>query len=98
RAERDERVRCTRGLGGLAQVISARVGRAALLLLWKPMLTKKCPHQTRCVDAPASGSDDPFQNRLAARPGVASSLDGIEHHGRVFSTVRVVETRDILSD
>src|SRR5713101_8970367 len=62
------------------------------------MLTKERPHLTRGVDAVACRPDDPFRQRLAARPGVASSLDRIEHHGRTFSTVRVFEADDIRSD
>src|SRR5258708_11911369 len=61
------------------------------------MLTKEPPHLAGCIPAPARGPDYPFRQRLAARPGVASSLDGIEHHGRVFSAVRVFEAGDIPS-
>jgi len=32
------------------------------------MLTKERPHLTRCVDAGASGPDDPSRHRLAAGP------------------------------
>src|SRR2546428_12362595 len=65
---------------------------------WQRMLMKERPHLTRCVEAAARGPDDPFWNRLAARPGEASSLDGIEHHRCAFSTVRAFEAGDILSD
>src|SRR2546430_3083528 len=49
----------------------------------KPMRTKERPHQARCVDTVAGAPDEPFRQRLAAGPGVASSLNRIEHHRRV---------------
>src|SRR3989442_14021739 len=70
----------------------------ALLLPLKPMLTKERPHQTRRVDALAGGPDEPFGQRLATGPGMASSFNGIEHHRRVVSAVRVFEARDVRRD
>src|ERR1051326_5482707 len=55
----------------------------ALLLPGKPVLAKEGPHEPGGVDAVARGPDEPFRQRLATGPGVASSLDGIEHHRRV---------------
>jgi hypothetical protein len=42
--------------------------------------------------------DHPFRRYpLAARPLMAFSLDRVEHHARIVSTVRLLEARDILS-
>ena len=49
----------------------------------------------RRVDAAAGRSDEPLRKRLAAGPGVAASLDGVEHDGRVVSTVRVFAAGDV---
>src|SRR5437660_5809509 len=68
------------------------------LRLSKPMRTKERPHQARCVDAVARAPDEPLRQRLATGPGVASSLNRIEHHRRVVSAVRVFETRDVRRD
>src|SRR3989454_11914618 len=46
------------------------------LRLSKPMRTKERPHQARCVDTVAGVPDEPFRQRLATGPGVASSLNG----------------------
>ncbi len=59
------------------------------------MLTKERPHLTRCVDVVARPPDNPLWHRLAARPGMASSPDSVEHHGRVISTIGVLEAGDI---
>src|SRR5437899_12959188 len=64
------------------------------LLLSKPMRTKERPHQARCVDTVAGAPDEPFRQRLATGPGVASSFNGVEHHRRVVSALRVFESGD----
>src|SRR3989475_9932173 len=68
------------------------------LRLSKPMRTKERPHQARCVDTVAGAPDEPFRQRLATGPGVASSFNGIEHHRRVVSALRVFEARDVRGD
>src|ERR1041385_346969 len=70
----------------------------ALLLPGKPVLAKEGPHEPGGVDAVARGPDEPFRQRPAAGPGVASSLDGIEHHGRAVGALRVFETPDVRRD
>ena len=87
-------------------MICAPVSRAALLLPRKLVLAKERPHLTRCVDVAVSGPEQPlvhghhagkqegFLLRLAAWPGMASSPEGVEHHGRVVSTVRVFDAGD----
>lgn len=59
------------------------------------MRAKERPHLTRCIDAAAGRSDEPLRKRLAARPGMASSPEGVKHYGRVVSTVRVFAAGDI---
>src|SRR3989442_2326098 len=58
-----------------------------LLIPQKLVLTKERPHQTRGVNAAAGGPDDPCRHRLAARPGMASSLDRVEHHHHGVRTI-----------
>src|ERR1051326_5418810 len=70
----------------------------ALLLPGKPVLAKEGPHEPGGVDAVARGPDEPFRQRLATGPGVASSLDGIEHHRRVVGALRVVAAGDVRRD
>src|SRR2546422_3729997 len=62
------------------------------------MRTKERPHQPRCVDTVAGAPDEPFRQRLATGPGVASSFNGIEHHRRVVSALRVFEASDVRGD
>src|SRR5882762_4605493 len=62
------------------------------------MRTKERPHQARCVDTVAGAPNEPFRQRLATGPGVASSVNGIEHHRRVVSALRVFEARDVRCD
>lgn len=47
------------------------------------------------VNAAAGGFDHPFGHRLATRPGMASSLDRVEHDGCFVSPVRVFEASDV---
>ena len=47
-----------------------------------------------CVVVP----DEPFRHRPAAGPGVASSMDRVEHHGRVVRAPRVFEAGDVRRD
>src|SRR3989475_10997059 len=68
------------------------------LRLSKPMRTKERPHQARCVDTVAGAPDDPSRQRRAPGPRVASSFNGIEHHRRVVSALRVFEARDVGRD
>ena len=70
--------------------------RGLRLSKWMP--PKESPHLTRGMDAVARGTSEPFRQRRAARPGMASSNDGVEHDGGVVSTVRVFEAGDISSD
>ena len=56
------------------------------------MFTKERPHQARGVNAVACGPDPPFRQRLAAGPGMAFSLNGVEQHGSVVGAVRVCAT------
>src|SRR5262249_33045662 len=60
--------------------------------------SRKSPHQARSVDTPARGAEQPFGRRLAARPGMATSLDDMEHPVRVARAARVFEARDIRRD
>src|SRR5437763_3078549 len=68
------------------------------LRLSKPMRTKERPHQARCVDTVARAPDEPLRQRLATGPGVASSLNGIEHHRRIVSALRVFQPIDVRGD
>ena len=61
----------------------------------KRVLTKERPHQARSIDATGGATDEPFRQRRATRPGVASSLDGVKHHGRIVSAVRICATSNI---
>src|SRR5205814_7371400 len=60
----------------IATIGMSGVRSMASLFPQELVLTKERPHLTRGVDAPAGGSDPPFRQRLAARPGVAASLNG----------------------
>ena len=71
------------------------IGCAAVLLPRQLMFTKERPHLTRCVDAAAGRSDEPFRQRLATKPLMTSSVDGVQHHVRVVSTIRVLAAGDI---
>src|SRR5436190_19164090 len=82
----------------IATIGMSGVRSIASLFPQELVLTKERPHLTRGVDAAAGRSDPPFRQRLAARPGVAASLNGIEHHSRVSSTARVFDTSDVRSD
>src|SRR5437879_2076305 len=62
------------------------------------MRSKERPHQARCVDTVAGAPDEPFRERLTTGPGVASSLNGIEHHRRVVSALRIFEAPDVRRD
>src|SRR6266702_2824555 len=46
--------------------------------------------RTGGVDLAARRPDPPFQHRLAARPRVAPSLDGVEQYGRPDRHVRLI--------
>src|SRR6267143_399811 len=62
---------------------------------WKRMLTKERPHQTGSIDAVRGATDEPFGERRAAGPGMASSVDGVKDDVCVVSAVRVCPTSDI---
>src|SRR5439155_9362935 len=62
------------------------------------MRTKERPTLPRGVHAAARGPGEPFRHRPAARPGVAASMDGVEHHVRVLRTARVLEAGDVSRD
>ena len=61
------------------------------------MLTKERPHLTRRVDCWLVGPTS--HSAIGLPPGqMAASLDRVEHHGRVVSTVRVFAAGDIRRD
>src|SRR3981081_1750105 len=68
---------------------------SVLLVPPKWVLPKERPHLTRRVDVVAHAADHPFRERFAARPLVACAPDGVEHHGRIGTTVGVFEASDI---
>src|SRR5580658_5799348 len=69
------------------------------LLPLKLMLTKERPHLPGRVDAVAIPPEHPFRrDTLAAGPLMAFSLDGVQHHARIVSAVRVLQARHISSD
>ena len=59
------------------------------------MRAKERQRLTACIDAAAGRSDEPLRKRPAAGPGMPSASDGVEHHGRVVSTMRVFAAGDI---
>src|SRR6266851_2994119 len=59
------------------------------------MFTKERPHLTRRVDAAAGRSDEPLRKRLASEPLMTSSVDGVQHHVRVVSTLGVFGAGDV---
>ena len=59
------------------------------------MRTKERPHLTRGIDTVAVRADEPPRKRLATEPLMASSVDGVQHHVRVVSTIRVFAAGDI---
>src|SRR3989449_2863606 len=68
----------TAAIATIATIGMSGVRSMASLFPQELVLTKERPHLTRGVDAVAGGSDPPLRQRLATRPGVAASLNGIE--------------------
>ena len=64
-------------------------------LLPERMLAEECPHQARRIDAPGRTTDEPFRELHAARPGVPSAPNRVEHDRRIVSALLVLTTRDI---
>ncbi len=56
------------------------------------MLTKERSHPTGSVNLAARGPDHPFRHRLAARPHMTSSVNGVEHDSGVLSAIRILDT------
>ena len=59
------------------------------------MLSEEEPHQSCCIDAVGCGSGEPFRQRHATRPRVASADDGVQDDGRIVRAVRVLRPRDV---
>src|SRR5260370_40101247 len=62
------------------------------------MLDEDRPHHSGGVDVMGRAPNHRFRQVLAPWPGMASTLNRVENHVRILSTVRIFETADAGSD
>src|SRR4029077_10244807 len=68
------------------------------LLRSKRMLDEEFPQHPAGLALTGCAPNDPFRQGLAAWPGMASTLNGIENHVGILSAVRISETADARRD